>query len=132
MKKIKEFIKTFIKEANDYSSLYFFALCVIIGLLLWVFAGYLVISQHNKISDLKKSNKATIKQSEKVIFEQQKEIQKLKKDVIIHSIVADSSIAKANRLSKKQAILQVELSRIDSVVNEFSEVDIDRYWSKRK
>lgn len=132
MKKIKEFIKAFIEEANKYSPLYFFALCVIVGLLLWVFAGYLVISQHNKISDLKKSNKSTIKQSEKVIFEQQKEIQKLKKDVVLHSIIADSSIAKANRLSKKQVILQVELSRIDSVVNEFSEVDIDRYWSKRK
>lgn len=123
MKKIKEFTKNW----NWKEYVLILEIVVFISII-----PILTIKSYNKDKQIEKLNKEYIKKSEKVIFEQQKEIQKLKKDVVLHSIIADSSIAKANRLSKKQVILQVELSRIDSVVNEFSEVDIDRYWSKRK
>lgn len=127
MQKIKELLAKF-ESAIDLKLLIPIFIVSIFGLTIITLLNH----KNHQLNDIKKSNKATIKQSEKVIFEQQKEIQKLKKDVVLHSIIADSSIAKANRLSKKQVILQVELSRIDSVVNTFDEVDIDRYWSKRK
>lgn len=85
---------------------------------------------HNKnmaLNALKKQNNQTIKQSWKVILLQQKEIQKLKKDVVLHTILADSSIAKANRLSKKQINNEVAFSKIDSIVNSLSVEQINEF-----
>ena len=81
---------------------------------------------------LKKQNKENIKQSESIIKEQQKEIEKLKKDVVLHTILADSSIAKANRLSKKQINNEVALSKIDSMVNSLSVDEVNNFWDNRK
>lgn len=131
MKKISSIIQHF--KSNPLTRLEKQLLVVIV--IVWLFANSIIIMLHNERKDfstLKKQNNQTIKQSEKVILLQQKEIEKLKKDVVLHTILADSSIAKANRLSKKQIINQIEYEKISTNVSTFNDSDIIKFWANRK
>ena len=98
MKSIKSFIQAY--KVNHTFRLFVNLLLVVI--IIYILAIITTTKAHNsELNDLKKQNKQTIKESQRVIIEKQKEIDKLKKDVVLHTIIADSSIAKANRISKK-------------------------------
>lgn len=96
--------------------------------------GIIILLNHNRgqLTALKNQNNQTIKQSEKVILLQQKEIEKLKKDVVLHTIIADSSIAKANRISKKTILNQIEYEKISINVSAFDDSDIIKFWASHK
>lgn len=131
MKKISSIIQHF--KSNPLTRLektllkiILFVFCVCLLTLLFVRNEN--ITNKNLISLEKRVQKLQDKQ----IKEQQKEIEKLKKDVVLHTILADSSIAKANRLSKKQINNEVAFSKIDSVVESYSVEDIEEFWNNRK
>ena len=71
----------------------------------------------------------TIEQEKDVI---KKEIDKLKKDVVLHTIIADSSIAKANRISKKTILNQIEYEKISTNVSAYDDSDIINFWASHK
>lgn len=129
MRSIKSFIKAYKFNHN-------FRLFVNLGLaviIIYILAIITTTKAHNsELNDLKKANKQTIKESERVIIEQQKEIDKLKKDVVLHTIIADSSIAKANRISKKTILNQIEYEKISTNVNAFDDSDIINFWASHK
>jgi hypothetical protein len=89
-------------------------------------------AHNNELNDLKRQNKQTIKESERVIVEQKKDIDKLKKDVVLHTIIADSSIAKANRISKKTILNQIEYEKISTNVSAYDDSDIINFWASHK
>ena len=102
-------------------------------IIIYILAIITTTKAHNsELNDLKRANKQTIKESERVIVEQQKEIDKLKKDVVLHTIIADSSIAKANRISKKTILNQIEYEKISTNVSTFDDSDIIKFWANRK
>ena len=103
MRSIKSFIQAY--KVNHTFRLFVNLLLAVI--IIYILAIITTTKAHNsELNDLKRANKQTIKESERVIIEQQKEIDKLKKDVVLHTIIADSSIAKANRISKKTILNQ--------------------------
>jgi cell division protein FtsL len=131
MKKISSIIQHF--KSNPLTRLEKQLLFVIIITYVWAVGAIIILhNQSGNINALKKQNNQTIKQSEKVILLQQKEIERLKKDVVLHTMLADSSIAKANRLSKKQINNEVAFSKIDSIVNSLSVDEVNNFWNNRK
>ena len=129
MRSIKSFIQSY--KVN-----HTFRLFVNLGLVvifIYILAIITTTKAHNsELNDLKRANKQTIKESERVIIEQQKEIDKLKKDVVLHTIIADSSIAKANRISKKTILNQIEYEKISTNVSAFDDSDIIKFWASHK
>ena len=129
MRSIKSFIQA-------YKFNHTFRLFVNLGLVvifIYILAIITTTKAHNsELNDLKRANKQTIKESERVIVEQQKEIDKLKKDVVLHTIIADSSIAKANRISKKTILNQIEYEKISTNVSAFDDSDIIKFWASHK
>jgi Ca2+/H+ antiporter len=129
MRSIKSFIQAY--KVN-----HTFRLFVNLGLVvifIYILAIITTTKAHNsELNDLKRANKQTIKESERVIVEQQKEIDKLKKDVVLHTIIADSSIAKANRISKKTILNQIEYEKISTNVSAFDDSDIIKFWASHK
>lgn len=129
MRSIKSFIQAYKFNHN-------FRLFVNLGLaviIIYILAIITTTKAHNsELNDLKRANKQTIKESQRVIIEQQKEIDKLKKDVVLHTIIADSSIAKANRISKKTIINQIEYEKISTNVSAYDDSDIINFWASHK
>ena len=129
MRSIKSFIQAY--KVNHTFRLFVNLLLAVI--IIYILAIITTTKAHNsELNDLKKANKQTIKESERVIVEQQKEINKLKKDVVLHTIIADSSIAKANRISKKTILNQIEYEKISTNVSTFDDSDIIKFWANRK
>ena len=129
MRSIKSFIQSY--KVNHTFRLFVNLLLAVI--IIYILAIITTTKAHNsELNDLKKANKQTIKESERVIVEQQKEINKLKKDVVLHTIIADSSIAKANRISKKTILNQIEYEKISTNVSTFDDSDIIKFWANRK
>ena len=129
MRSIKSFIQAY--KVNHTFRLFVNLLLAVI--IIYILAIITTTKAHNsELNDLKRANKQTIKESERVIVEQQKEIDKLKKDVVLHTIIADSSIAKANRISKKTILNQIEYEKISTNVSTFDDSDIIKFWANRK
>lgn len=129
MRSIKSFIQAY--KVNHTFRLFVNLLLAVI--FIYILAIITTTKAHNsELNDLKRANKQTIKESERVIVEQQKEIDKLKKDVVLHTIIADSSIAKANRISKKTILNQIEYEKISTNVSAFDDSDIIKFWANRK
>ena len=129
MRSIKSFIQAY--KVNHTFRLFVNLLLVVI--FIYILAIITTTKAHNsELNDLKRANKQTIKESERVIIEQQKEIDKLKKDVVLHTIIADSSIAKANRISKKTILNQIEYEKISTNVSAFDDSDIINFWASHK
>ena len=129
MRSIKSFIQAY--KVNHTFRLFVNLLLAVI--FIYILAIITTTKAHNsELNDLKRANKQTIKESERVIIEQQKEIDKLKKDVVLHTIIADSSIAKANRISKKTILNQIEYEKISTNVSAFDDSDIINFWASHK
>ena len=129
MRSIKSFIQSY--KVNHTFRLFVNLLLAVI--IIYILAIITTTKAHNsELNDLKKANKQTIKESERVIVEQQKEINKLKKDVVLHTIIADSSIAKANRISKKTILNQIEYEKISTNVSAYDDSDIINFWASHK
>jgi Ca2+/H+ antiporter len=129
MKSIKSFIQAY--KVNHTFRL--FVNLVLAVIIIYILAIITTTKAHNsELNDLKRANKQTIKESQRVIIEKQKEIDKLKKDVVLHTIIADSSIAKANRISKKIILNQIEYEKINNNVNAYDDSDIIKFWAGRK
>ena len=129
MRSIKSFIQAY--KVNHTFRLFVNLLLAVI--IIYILAIITTTKAHNsELNDLKRANKQTIKESQRVIIEQQKEIDKLKKDVVLHTIIADSSIAKANRISKKTILNQIEYEKISTNVSAFDDSDIIKFWANRK
>ena len=129
MRSIKSFIQAY--KVNHTFRLFVNLLLAVI--IIYILAIITTTKAHNnELNDLKKQNKQTIKESERVIIEQEKEIDKLKKDVVLHTIIADSSIAKANRISKKTILNQIEYEKISTNVSAFDDSDIINFWASHK
>jgi hypothetical protein len=129
MRSIKSFIQAY--KVNHTFRLFVNLLLAVI--IIYILAIITTTKAHNsELNDLKRVNKQTIKESERVIVEQQKEIDKLKKDVVLHTIIADSSIAKANRISKKTILNQIEYEKISTNVSAFDDSDIINFWASHK
>jgi len=129
MKSIKSFIQAY--KVNH--SFRLFVNLVLVVIIIYILAIITTTKAHNsELNDLKRANKQTIKESQRVIIEKQKEIDKLKKDVVLHTIIADSSIAKANRISKKIILNQIEYEKINNNVNAYDDSDIIKFWAGRK
>jgi hypothetical protein len=129
MRSIKSFIQAY--KVNHTFRLFVNLLLAVI--IIYILAIITTTKAHNsELNDLKRANKQTIKESERVIVEQQKEIDKLKKDVVLHTIIADSSIAKANRISKKTILNQIEYEKISTNVSAFDDSDIINFWASHK
>ena len=129
MRSIKSFIQAY--KVNHTFRLFVNLLLAVI--FIYILAIITTTKAHNnELNDLKRANKQTIKESERVIIEQQKEIDKLKKDVVLHTIIADSSIAKANRISKKTILNQIEYEKISTNVSAFDDSDIIKFWASHK
>lgn len=73
-----------------------------------------------------------LKASDLIIKHQDDQIKKLKIDVIYHTILADSAIAKANNFNHKQKIKTLEYEKIDSTVGTYDDADIIKFWANRK
>lgn len=129
MRSIKSFIQAY--KVNHTFRLFVNLLLAVI--IIYILAIITTTKAHNsELNDLKRANKQTIKESERVIVEQQKEIDKLKKDVVLHTIIADSSIAKANRISKKTILNQIEYEKISTNVSAYDDSDIINFWASHK
>ena len=129
MRSIKSFIQAY--KVNHTFRLFVNLLLAVI--IIYILAIITTTKAHNsELNDLKRANKQTIKESQRVIIEQQKEIDKLKKDVVLHTIIADSSIAKANRISKKTILNQIEYEKISTNVSAFDDSDIIKFWASHK
>jgi hypothetical protein len=129
MKSIKSFIQAY--KVNHTFRLFVNLLLVVI--FIYILAIITTTKAHNsELNDLKRANKQTIKESQRVIIEKQKEIDKLKKDVVLHTIIADSSIAKANRISKKIILNQIEYEKINNNVNAYDDSDIIKFWASHQ
>ena len=129
MRSIKSFIQAY--KVNHTFRLFVNLLLVVI--FIYILAIITTTKAHNsELNDLKRANKQTIKESQRVIIEQQKEIDKLKKDVVLNTIIADSSIAKANRISKKTILNQIEYEKISTNVSAFDDSDIIKFWASHK
>ena len=129
MRSIKSFIQSY--KVNHTFRLFVNLLLAVI--IIYILAIITTTKAHNsELNDLKRANKQTIKESERVIIEQQKEIDKLKKDVVLHTIIADSSIAKANRISKKTILNQIEYEKISTNVSAYDDSDIINFWASHK
>jgi Ca2+/H+ antiporter len=129
MRSIKSFIQAY--KVNHTFRLFVNLLLAVI--IIYILAIITTTKAHNsELNDLKRANKQTIKESERVIIEQQKEIDKLKKDVVLNTIIADSSIAKANRISKKTILNQIEYEKISTNVSAFDDSDIINFWASHK
>ena len=126
-------IKSFIQAYKFNHSFRLFVNLLLVVIIIYILAIITTTKAHNsELNDLKRANKQTIKESERVIIQQQKEIDKLKKDVVLHTIIADSSIAKANRISKKIILNQIEYEKISTNVNAYDDSDIIKFWAGRK
>ena len=126
-------IKSFIQAYKLNHSFRLFVNLLLVVIFIYILAIITTTKAHNsELNDLKRANKQTIKESERVIIEQQKEIDKLKKDVVLHTIIADSSIAKANRISKKTILNQIEYEKISTNVSAFDDSDIIKFWASHK
>lgn len=126
-------IKSFIQAYKFNHSFRLFVNLGLVVIFIYILAIITTTKAHNsELNDLKRANKQTIKESERVIIEQQKEIDKLKKDVVLHTIIADSSIAKANRISKKTILNQIEYEKISTNVSAFDDSDIINFWASHK
>lgn len=126
-------IKSFIQAYKFNRSFRLFVNLGLVVIFIYILAIITTTKAHNsELNDLKRANKQTIKESERVIVQQQKEIDKLKKDVVLHTIIADSSIAKANRISKKTIINQIEYEKISSNVSAYDDSDIIKFWASHK
>lgn len=131
MKKISSIIQHF--KSNPLTRLEKYLLLLIIVVL--VISIAVSMSRHDykqENKQLKNTNKEIIKQSLANEKQSKKEIEKLKKDVVLHTILADSSIARANRLSKKQINNELAFSKIDSIVSSYSNNEIELFWLNRK
>lgn len=126
-------IKSFIQAYKFNRSFRLFVNLGLVVIFIYILAIITTTKAHNnELNDLKRANKQTIKESERVIVEQQKEIDKLKKDVVLHTIIADSSIAKANRISKKTILNQIEYEKISTNVSAYDDSDIINFWASHK
>lgn len=126
-------IKSFIQAYKFNHNFRLFVNLLLAVIIIYILAIITTTKAHNnELNDLKRANKQTIKESERVIVEQQKEIDKLKKDVVLHTIIADSSIAKANRISKKTIINQIEYEKISTNVSAYDDSDIINFWASHK
>ena len=126
-------IKSFIQAYKVNHTFRLFVNLVLAVIIIYILAIITTTKAHNsELNDLKRANKQTIKESERVIIEQQKEIDKLKKDVVLHTIIADSSIAKANRISKKTILNQIEYEKISTNVSAYDDSDIINFWASHK
>lgn len=126
-------IKSFIQAYKFNRSFRLFVNLGLVVIFIYILAIITTTKAHNnELNDLKRANKQTIKESERVIIEQQKEIDKLKKDVVLHTIIADSSIAKANRISKKTILNQIEYEKISTNVSAYDDSDIINFWASHK
>ena len=126
-------IKSFIQAYKFNHSFRLFVNLLLAVIFIYILAIITTTKAHNsELNDLKRANKQTIKESQRVIIEKQKEIDKLKKDVVLHTIIADSSIAKANRISKKIILNQIEYEKINNNVNAYDDSDIIKFWAGRK
>ena len=126
-------IKSFIQAYKLNHSFRLFVNLLLVVIFIYILAIITTTKAHNsELNDLKRANKQTIKESQRVIIEQQKEIDKLKKDVVLHTIIADSSIAKANRISKKTILNQIEYEKISTNVSAFDDSDIIKFWASHK
>ena len=126
-------IKSFIQAYKVNHTFRLFVNLVLAVIIIYILAIITTTKAHNsELNDLKRANKQTIKESERVIVEQQKEIDKLKKDVVLHTIIADSSIAKANRISKKTILNQIEYEKISTNVSAYDDSDIINFWASHK
>jgi len=129
MKSIKSFIQAY--KFNHNFRLFVNLLLVV--MFIYILAIITTTKAHNsELNDLKMANKQTIKESQRVIIEKQKEIDKLKKDVVLYTIIADSSIAKANRISKKIILNQIEYEKINTNVNAYDDSDIIKFWASHQ
>ena len=126
-------IKSFIQSYKFNHTFRLFVNLLLAVIIIYILAIITTTKAHNsELNDLKRANKQTIKESQRVIIEQQKEIDKLKKDVVLHTIIADSSIAKANRISKKTILNQIEYEKISTNVSTFDDSDIIKFWASHK
>ena len=126
-------IKSFIQAYKFNHTFRLFVNLLLAVIFIYILAIITTTKAHNnELNDLKRANKQTIKESERVIIEQQKEIDKLKKDVVLHTIIADSSIAKANRISKKTILNQIEYEKISTNVSAYDDSDIINFWASHK
>ena len=126
-------IKSFIQAYKLNHSFRLFVNLLLVVIFIYILAIITTTKAHNsELNDLKRANKQTIKESQRVIIEQQKEIDKLKKDVVLHTIIADSSIAKANRISKKTILNQIEYEKISTNVSAYDDSDIIKFWASHK
>ena len=126
-------IKSFIQAYKVNHTFRLFVNLVLAVIIIYILAIITTTKAHNsELNDLKRANKQTIKESQRVIIEQQKEIDKLKKDVVLHTIIADSSIAKANRISKKTILNQIEYEKISTNVSAYDDSDIINFWASHK
>lgn len=126
-------IKSFIQAYKFNRSFRLFVNLGLVVIFIYILAIITTTKAHNnELNDLKRQNKQTIKESERVIVEQKKEIDKLKKDVVLHTIIADSSIAKANRISKKTILNQIEYEKISTNVSAYDDSDIINFWASHK
>jgi Ca2+/H+ antiporter len=126
-------IKSFIQAYKFNHSFRLFVNLLLVVIIIYILAIITTTKAHNsELNDLKRANKQTIKESQRVIIEKQKEIDKLKKDVILHTIIADSSIAKANRISKKIILNQIEYEKINNNVNAYDDSDIIKFWASHQ
>jgi hypothetical protein len=126
-------IKSFIQAYKFNHSFRLFVNLLLAVIFIYILAIITTTKAHNsELNDLKRANKQTIKESQKIIIEKQKEIDKLKKDVVLHTIIADSSIAKANRISKKIILNQIEYEKINNNVNAYDDSDIIKFWASHK
>jgi Ca2+/H+ antiporter len=126
-------IKSFIQAYKFNRSFRLFVNLLLVVIIIYILAIITTTKAHNsELNDLKRANKQTIKESQRVIIEKQKEIDKLKKDVVLYTIIADSSIAKANRISKKIILNQIEYEKISTNVNAFDDSDIIKFWASHK
>ena len=126
-------IKSFIQAYKFNHSFRLFVNLLLEVIIIYILAIITTTKAHNsELNDLKKQNKQTIKESQRVIIEKQKEIDKLKKDVVLYTIIADSSIAKANRISKKIILNQIEYEKISTNVNAYDDSDIIKFWASHQ
>jgi Ca2+/H+ antiporter len=126
-------IKSFIQAYKFNHSFRLFVNLLLAVIIIYILAIITTTKAHNsELNDLKRANKQTIKESQRVIIEKQKEIDKLKKDVVLYTIIADSSIAKANRISKKIILNQIEYEKINNNVNAYDDSDIIKFWASHK
>ena len=126
-------IKSFIQAYKFNRSFRLFVNLLLVVIIIYILAIITTTKAHNsELNDLKRANKQTIKESQRVIIEKQKEIDKLKKDVVLYAIIADSSIAKANRISKKIILNQIEYEKISTNVNAYDDSDIIKFWASHK